>query len=1402
MDTGEGKTYAILPAAFALAIKYHRVYIVCANEYLALRDAKRTKSYWNFVGLSVGLCLSGTDKEEWNQRVIYTTLSTLIFKSLEDDISVCAPLYPISYKCVLIDEADAILLDAAKADFATTHPLKGRSFDWGASINVSKKLVEQKHIVVDWSSRSASLTIEGEMLVKNIIGVENDISTRLMLFRYAIEICYIALNILEEGKDYIIENQSVHPIDLITGTVNRKQTPLWIMPLEYIHGFPIRPRQITLNSVATEIFLANFEHISGLSGTIKGDSLEYLFGYKMPTTTILPRVKRRQGLKDDLIYSTDDMAHIAAYRLAKDANKNGRPVLIGTNNIISAEKIHEIFRNNSPELVVKLITGKNDYEISEIFTHAGQSDSILITTQLAGRGVDIRLSEQAKNNGGLFLISIGHSMTVRHDRQFLGRAGRQGDPWTAQFICSLDDSLMKAFASRRMANLMESLGLKGEETIEHPMVTKAIKRAQRKIRERDFFIRRQESYLNMALPEIRSQAKIWFEQLRYFAHHNRRDSCTKSEAVTGFLEWLAKRYIETKFQHMFKDNAEVSYDKAKIVVSSLNELCVLGNVQCLTESELEGRYGDKAIMIIEKWLTLTLSEIINSAIKENKHNEDTLKLIGEERISLPLTIDNLFSDAESMCSYPNFDIEEHHHEAGTCNTHYSVTLADIIASETIEKKLNELKRLFQEKEETEENHDILNRILCVKERVANIKELCANYRSIYNNYYRTPTLIAHWTVQLVWSDFLEETKRSKHRILNGNYTTREAYRIIYDTTLADWERRRFSLPEQVIKNLYCASSPSKLDDLFWLNDNRAEISRKVPTEIIDWDNNLGAKKEHLKKKLSEIDSLIDQFIQQSDIVTDSNFSDESLRQLLVNFLSESPINTLQTPIRIQSAIENLFFRENNLGLTSQRKRINRRCIKLFLIYLNQQGLIASLPILRHKAYSLSYRLKKSLCEAKTAIFTLATGFYFLVFLLLSLITTDAHPKLTEGYNLYFESLVFGGLLNAATFTAPSFGSIILSLLIIHSLFSNSVGTIRGLGLERYLPIVFQVYFSWLLIDWSYASSSSLYLASALSTFLFMIVFSRITQSVTYVVDNETGLSLIGIWLFYTSTFVVMPIIVENSSNYIVSYLVAISIIALFLFKLLTNKVEIVLSSTRIVDHTMNGEKIDSLVKVGGDGGIKSHVFALLISISIFELIDSLYGSGYIKTKIVFLSHYLAIATYLIILLLVSSVNITQKLSLRAWEPNLNAKHQTVKNAESTKKRKELFSKLSFKLQMKEFTILVIGILFSAYLFKDQLAIADEFPLSIYLIFTAYLIAHYAISIFFQTHNLFFSRITVRQETLNFSLVKDEHEPKGFWVRLNNILRNRISLILTAMLILVQVITLAIESWDLLQYFTN
>jgi preprotein translocase subunit SecA len=479
MDTGEGKTFAISTAALALLRLYDRVYVVTANEYLAARDAVKTEPFWTRLGISVASAVDDSARDvHWQARVVYTTISALAFRNLEEDVGERGTDRSLTWSAVLLDEADAILLDQGTRPFWHARLTASSAKDWSHPLHIARTL-EDRHFVRDRAAGpSVTLTPEGEA---HVIASANGAALRpvdRLLLLHDVELAYAGTRIARPGHDYDIGTNRIVTMDPATGWHTPGIDHDWVAPLERELGFEPRPRSVARHAIDGITLLRRFEHIAGTSGTVIGEALDYTLLLGLPPAVVPPRKPRYDGLKKDrFAVSREAAQRWVAARVAEYGPE--RPILVATDSTHEAGELAELIRAEVPgDVDVRFVSDEKIAE-QEIFETAGRPGVTIVSTRVSGRGVDIRLSPEALEHGGAVLFALGHSYERRLDRQLLGRVGRGGDRFDAWFVNHTQDPLMQQFANRALKWAAEQ---QADEPIESPMLDRFIGQAQKQNR--------------------------------------------------------------------------------------------------------------------------------------------------------------------------------------------------------------------------------------------------------------------------------------------------------------------------------------------------------------------------------------------------------------------------------------------------------------------------------------------------------------------------------------------------------------------------------------------------------------------------------------------------------------------------------------------------------------------------------------------------------------------------------------------------------------------------------------------------------------------------------------------------------------------------------------------------------
>ncbi len=509
MKTGEGKTLTIVLAAYLNALEKKGVHIVTVNDYLAKRDSENMGKIYSYLGLSCGYINSGQTDEErkynYSCDITYATNSELGFDYLRDNMKFSnSEKVQRGQYFAIVDEIDSCLIDEARTPLVISGSSEDKTAQYYA-INKLIKNLKKSDYEIDEKERNILLTNEGidnieKILIKSNILKNNNFydPANLHLVHYVNQ-ALRANHLFENGKDYIIKDNQIIIIDEQTGRQlpGRRYGDGLHQSLEAKENLEIQSENQTLASTSYQNYFKLYKKLAGCTGTAYTESEEFYEIYNL-LVVIIPTNKQmiRKDL-NDTIYRTTKEKDDAIINKIIECNKKGQPLLIFTASVNKSEHYSNMLRQKKISHTV--LNAKNHEKEAEIIANAGKKNSVIITTSISGRGVDIKLGGYKssleeklliKELGGLFVIGTERMESRRVDNQARGRSGRQGDEGSSIFYVSLEDDLMRIFGSDSMNNILEKLGLKDGESIDHPWINKALEGAQKKVEGRNFDIRK------------------------------------------------------------------------------------------------------------------------------------------------------------------------------------------------------------------------------------------------------------------------------------------------------------------------------------------------------------------------------------------------------------------------------------------------------------------------------------------------------------------------------------------------------------------------------------------------------------------------------------------------------------------------------------------------------------------------------------------------------------------------------------------------------------------------------------------------------------------------------------------------------------------------------------------------
>ena len=515
MKTGEGKTLTITLAAYLNALCDKGVHIVTVNDYLAKRDSEEMGEIYNFLGLTSGFINNDQDDYErqknYNCDITYATNSELGFDYLRDNMKFSKEtMVQREHFFSIVDEIDSCLIDEARTPLIISGAAENKT-DQYLSVDRLIKTLEKKHYEINEKDKNVLLTNEGINQVEKIFSNSGILKGNNFYDPGNLELVHHvnqalrANHLFQKGKDYIIQNNNLKIIDELTGRIleGRRFGDGLHQALEAKERIEVHAENQTLASITYQNYFKLYKKISGCTGTAATEAQEFFEIYSLSVVVIPTNNEMIRKDFNDQIFRTEEEKNLAIVQKVNNLHKKGQPILIFTSSINKSEIYSKLFKKENIKHLV--LNAKNHANEAEIIANAGKKNSVIITTSISGRGVDIQLGgkkdsapqnelkhnkEMIKSLGGLFVIGTERMESRRVDNQARGRSGRQGDEGNSIFYVSLEDDLMRIFGSESMNNILEKLGLKDGESIDHPWINKAIERAQQKVEARNFDIRK------------------------------------------------------------------------------------------------------------------------------------------------------------------------------------------------------------------------------------------------------------------------------------------------------------------------------------------------------------------------------------------------------------------------------------------------------------------------------------------------------------------------------------------------------------------------------------------------------------------------------------------------------------------------------------------------------------------------------------------------------------------------------------------------------------------------------------------------------------------------------------------------------------------------------------------------
>tara|TARA_B100001540_G_scaffold51917_1_gene46886 strand:- start:1126 stop:3645 length:2520 start_codon:yes stop_codon:yes gene_type:complete len=574
MKTGEGKTLTIALAAYLNSLEEKGVHVVTVNDYLAKRDCENMGKIFKFLGVSAGYINSGQNDDErrinYKCDITYATNSELGFDYLRDNMKFSkVEMVQRGHNYAIVDEIDSCLIDEARVPLIISGQAEDKT-DQYILINKLIKKLENEDYDIDEKNRNILLTNRGidniekifsdAGILKNNNFYDPENLSLVHLVNQSLRANYIFSN----GKDYIVKDKEIVIIDDQTGRQmpGRRFGDGLHQSLEAKENLNIQFENQTLASITYQNYFKLYKKLCGCTGTAITEAQEFYEIYNLNVITIPTNKQMIRKDLNDQIYRTEIEKDDAIVKLVNEKYTLGQPILIFTSSINKSEHYSKLFNKKKIDHIV--LNAKNHHKEAEIIANAGSKKSVIITTSISGRGVDIKLGgkdadklkrDEIKKIGGLCVIGTERMESRRVDNQARGRSGRQGDEGNSIFFVSLEDDLMRIFGSDSMNNILEKLGLKDGESIDHPWINKALERAQQKVEARNFDIRKSLLKFDDVLND---QRHVIFSQRRKVI-----DASNSYEFADNFLNQLVDELIEFKTKNIdFTNNISSMFGKA------------------------------------------------------------------------------------------------------------------------------------------------------------------------------------------------------------------------------------------------------------------------------------------------------------------------------------------------------------------------------------------------------------------------------------------------------------------------------------------------------------------------------------------------------------------------------------------------------------------------------------------------------------------------------------------------------------------------------------------------------------------------------------------------------------------------------------------------------------------------
>ena len=627
MKTGEGKTLSSTMPAYLNALSGKGVHIITVNEYLANRDAAETGKLYEFLGLTVGLNISGMSKEEkkmaYECDITYGTNNEFGFDYLRDNM--------VLYKehkvqrglnFAIIDEVDSVLIDEARTPLIISGSAKKSASLYEQANSFVVTLNKESDFTYDEKTKGVQLTEEGMNKAEKFFNIENLFDLSNVSLTHHINQALKAHVSMHRDTDYVIEEGEVVIVDQFTGRLmkGRRYSDGLHQAIEAKEGLKIQNESMTLASITFQNYFRMYNKLAGMTGTAKTEEEEFRNIYNMDVIAIPTNKPIAREDRPDMIYKTMEGKFNAVIEAIHRRHAIGQPVLVGTVAVETSELISQLLKKK--KIKHDVLNAKNHYREAEIIENAGQKGSVTIATNMAGRGTDIKLGSGVLELGGLAVIGTERHESRRIDNQLRGRAGRQGDPGLSQFFLSMEDELMRRFGSDNLRSMMDRLGMDDDQPIESKMVSRAVESAQKRVEGNNYDARKTIlSYDDV----LREQREIIYKQ--------RDEIIAAEDSIRTIIEEMIHSTVTRLVHNHTQDEDDTEWNLEAIVHYAHANLL---NEEDISVADLEGKDPEEMIAFMMEKVRHHYDEKEQELLEEQMHEF--------EKVILLRTVDSKWMD--------------------------------------------------------------------------------------------------------------------------------------------------------------------------------------------------------------------------------------------------------------------------------------------------------------------------------------------------------------------------------------------------------------------------------------------------------------------------------------------------------------------------------------------------------------------------------------------------------------------------------------------------------------------------------------------------------------------------------------------------------------------------------------